>query len=456
MTSRFSIACRLAAMFAFTAAVVFGSVAMLLYHVLSDSVRGQIETELTLQHVLTGPWLAERDTVDDWIVIRNKLDGMQAAGQMRYWILSDDPRWRHGDSMPVKASAIPGDNTLKVVHDDQTKRLWSLMARTIPGLGERPAVRFVIALDSTSYMHTKEHVTDILRVASTLGILLVAILGYWITKLGLRPVRRLSREANALPPHDPRQRLSTHCAPPEIRELAASFNNSLARREAAWRQLEGFNADVAHELRTPLTNLIGQTQVALRQPRSVEELQDLLVSNLEELDRMSNIVNDMLFLSCAENDNRASELSSISLREEAGKTVEYLEDAFSERGIAVTVQGDAQVLADRRLFHRALGNLLSNSARYAHTGSTVTVDLLAEGKFATVKVSNHGDPIPPEQQARLFERFYRADTARTLSGAHHGLGLSIVRAVARMHGGDAFVTSEDGINTFGFRLLVTP
>ncbi|ARP95056.1 heavy metal sensor histidine kinase [Bordetella genomosp. 13] len=456
MIRRLSIAGRLAAMFAITAAVVFGSVAMLLYHVFTEAVRGQIQGELTYQHVLLDPMLSERGTDEEWRATRGKLNGMQESGRLRYWVLSDDPRWRHGPPLVPKYGELPKDEVVKFVHDTESKRIWCIMARTIQAMGERPAVRFVVALDSTSYLQTKERFTDMMSAASVLGILLVAILGYWITKLGLRPLRRLSSQASALPPHDPRQRLGVHGAPPEILELAASINHSLERREAAWLQLEGFNADVAHELRTPLTNLIGQTQVALSQRRSMDEMQDLLASNLEELERMSSIVNDMLFLSCAENDNRAAELSHISLREEAEKTAEYLEDSLAERQMTLVLRGDAEAVADRRLFHRALANLIANSARYAHARSTVTVSISVEQQHAVVAVTDQGDPIPPEQQHRLFERFYRADAARTRSGAHHGLGLSIVRAIARMHGGDVLVKSENGMNTFGFRILMAP
>ncbi|WP_144639261.1 heavy metal sensor histidine kinase [Bordetella genomosp. 13] len=455
MIHRISIAGRLAAMIAITGAVVFGSVAMLLYHVLDEAVRNQIRGELTLQHTLLDPLLSSRDSLDDWGVVHTKLNGMQENGRIRYWILSDDSRWRHGATPRLQQDEALRDEVVQTMHDS-SDRIWCMLSRTIEARGQRPDVRFVVALDSTSYLHTRDRFMYMMRVACGTGILMVAILGYWITRLGLSPVRRLSRQANALPPHDPTQRLAVGNAPAEIRELGVSINHSLERREAAWRQLEGFNADVAHELRTPLTNLIGQTQVALSQPRQADELQDLLASNLEELERMSGIVNDMLFLSSAENGTRAAELSDISLREEAEKTVEYLEDSFSERRMQVVLRGDAQVCADRRLFHRALANLLSNSARYADAPSTVTVAIARDGDHATVQVSDHGDAIPAEQQARLFERFYRADAARTRSGAHHGLGLSIVRAIARMHGGDVFVSSENGVNTFGFRMLLKP
>ncbi len=128
----------------------------------------------------------------------------------------------------------------------------------------------------------------------------------------------------------------------------------LVRQEVAWRQLESFNADVAHELRTPLTNLIGQTQLGLARRRSQDELEELLGSNLEELERMTSIVNDMLFLSHA--GEHASQLTQVSLREETLKTAEYVEPSFAEKQLSLDVQGDVTAHIDRRLFHRSLAN----------------------------------------------------------------------------------------------------
>jgi two-component system heavy metal sensor histidine kinase CusS len=331
-----------------------------------------------------------------------------------------------------------------------------LLVETIAAMGSRPELRFIVGLDSTPFMKTLDHFTKTLILTSALGVVLVALLGYWIARFGLAPVRRLSRQANSLPPGDSKQRLDTEALPGELQELAVSFNGALARQEAAWCQLEGFNANVAHELRTPLTNLIGQTQVALAHGRDVNELQDLLQSNLEELERMGTIVNDMLFLAGAESGQRATELSDVSLCEEASKTVEYLEPVLHDKQLNVVIQGDMRVRIDRRLFHRSLANLIQNAARYAVPTSTITVSLVSHGMQAEVSVSNAGEPIENVHLERLFERFYRADAARARSDAHHGLGLSIVRAVASMHGGRVFAHSKDGVNTFGFSLTSQP
>ncbi|TDN47192.1 histidine kinase/DNA gyrase B/HSP90-like ATPase [Buttiauxella sp. JUb87] len=153
---------------------------------------------------------------------------------------------------------------------------------------------------------------------------------------------------------------------------------------------------------------------------------------------------------CLKRSNKhASQLTQVSLREETLKTAEYVEPSFAEKQLHLDVEGDVTAHIDRRLFHRSLANLLENSARHSLFGSTVTIRLSEKNNQACIEVSNPGDPIAPEHLHRLFERFYRVDTSRARSDTHHGLGLSIVRAVAIMHQGDVFARSEGGINTFG-------
>lgn len=237
-----------------------------------------------------------------------------------------------------------------------------LLVKTIPANGERPELRYVVAIDSTPYMGTLDAFTRTLLIIVALGVLIVALLGYVVSRIGLRPVGMLSQQAQHLAPGDHGQRLNTCALPEELQQLASSFNGVLERQEIAWRQLESFNADVAHELRTPLTNLIGQTQLGLSRRRSQDELEELLGSNLEELERMTSIVNDMLFLSHAHAGEHASQLTQVSLREETLKTAEYVEPSFAEKQLSLEVQGDVTAHIDRRLFHRSLANLLENSA----------------------------------------------------------------------------------------------
>ncbi|KJU80604.1 heavy metal sensor histidine kinase [Ectopseudomonas chengduensis] len=448
-----SIARRLALMFALAAILITSTSAVLLRCSLKQSLDEQMHNELILRHSVLDPLLSKYESPEDWVGVHQKLDTLTPSDErVLYWVLSDDSNYSYGGAMPDGQARSQQPDGFSVMDMPDHHCPMVLLTKTIPAMGSRPELRFIVGLDSTPFMGTLGNFTRALIFTSALGIALAALLGYWVSRLGLRPVRRLSNQANSLPPGDSKQRLETEALPSELQELAVSFNGALARQEAAWCQLEGFNANVAHELRTPLTNLIGQTQVALVHDRDLNELQDLLQSNLEELERMGAIVNDMLFLAGAESGQRATELSDVSLYEEASKTVEYLEPVLFDKHLNVVIEGDMRARIDRRLFHRSLANLLQNAARYADPGSTITVSLVSNGMQAEVSVSNVGEPIDSEHLEHLFERFYRADAARARSDAHHGLGLSIVRAVASMHGGRVFARSEAGCNTFGFSL----
>lgn len=451
-----SIAIRLAVMFALASVAIVAVSALILRQSLHDSLRKQMHQELQFRHSLIVPYITARESLADWSTVATKLANWTTVegGHTHYWILSDDPRYQVGGKPLEGVDWAKLPNGFSRIPKEPCSIY--LLITEIPANGDRPTVRYVAALDSTPYMGTLEAFTRAMILISIVGVLFVALLGFLVARVGMRPVNHLSQQAHKLAPGNRGQRLDTTTLPVELQALAESFNGVLDRQEIAWNQLESFNADVAHELRTPLTNLIGQTQLGLARQREQHELEDLLQSNLEELERMTSIVNDMLFLSHAQAGEHATQLSEVSLREEAVKTADYLEPSFVEKSLTITIEGDVQARIDRRLFHRALANLLGNSARHAHSASEVTVTLKQENGFALISVANKGEQIDAHHITRLFERFYRVDASRTRSDMHHGLGLSIVRAVALMHRGDVFATSQDGINCFGFSMAVTP
>lgn len=454
-----SISVHLALMFALSALLIVSVIGILLRSSLHDSLQKQMHNELLFRESLMSPWITARTSADGWSTLANKFTVLtnSEGERVRYWIVSDNPRFSMGGTPPVGvqwSSLREGFN--KVPGASEGACSLFLLVKTNPANGERPALRYIVAIDSTPYMGTLEAFTRTLLIIAALGVFIVALLGYMVSRIGMRPVRTLSQQAQHLAPGDHGQRLDTTELPAELKQLASSFNGVLDRQEIAWRQLDSFNADVAHELRTPLTNLIGQTQLGLSRRRSHDELEELLGSNLEELERMTSIVNDMLFLSHAHAGEHASQLTQVSLREETLKTAEYVEPSFAEKQLALDVEGDVTAHIDRRLFHRSLANLLENSARHSPSNSTVTVRLSEKDNQACVEVSNPGEPIASEHLHRLFERFYRVDTSRARSDTHHGLGLSIVRAVAIMHRGDVFARSENGINTFGLTFAKQP
>ncbi|MBS0339488.1 MAG: heavy metal sensor histidine kinase, partial [Proteobacteria bacterium] len=242
----------------------------------------------------------------------------------------------------------------------------------------------------------------------------------------------------------------------EIAPWIVQFNAVLDRAEQAYAQLESFNADVAHELQTPLTNLIGTVEVELARPRAPEELEEALLSALEEARRMSEIVADMLFLTRADRGAVARRSAPLSLAQQAWTVVEFHEAMLESTGQQVQVSGDAQLPIDAGLVRRAMSNLLGNACRYAVPGSPISIVIERQADAAWVRVLNRGEPIAPDVLPHLFERFFRAERSRTDSSHHHGLGLAIVSAIARMHGGQTRASSQAGVTEVAFSLAVPP
>jgi two-component system heavy metal sensor histidine kinase CusS len=287
---------------------------------------------------------------------------------------------------------------------------------------------------------------------------LVAAGARWHVRHGLIPLRELAAQTRAISARDLHRRLALVDPAEELLPWIEQFNALMQRLEGAYAQLEGFNADVAHELRTPLTTLIGQTELALSRERSVDSLRDTLVSNLEEMQRLAGMVNDMLFLSQADRGAVARRGRPASLAALAHQVVEFHEATLEDAGLALRVQGDATAAVDEPLFKRALSNLLGNATRFARRGSTVLIHIAARADGqAQVVVMNSGEPIDPKSLPRLFDRFFRADASRCCDGeTHHGLGLAIVAAIARMHDGHTVAESQGGFTSVGFTLATTP
>ncbi|MDP1902612.1 MAG: heavy metal sensor histidine kinase [Rubrivivax sp.] len=296
-----------------------------------------------------------------------------------------------------------------------------------------------------------------LLAAALTGTALVSAGGFVLVRLGLRPVRELVEQTRRLAADTLHQRLDGSGQAEELEPLITQFNELLGRLAQAYEQLEGFNADVAHELCTPLATLISGSELALRKARSADELREVLGSNLEELQRVASIVQDMLFLSQADRGSSARRVATPSLAAVARQVAEYHEAALDDAGLRLEVSGDAAGDFDVPLLQRALSNLVANATRYADRGTTIRITIDAPGRDEVkLVVVDRGVTIEPEHLPRLFDRFFRSDRARSDADQNHGLGLSIVAAIARMHGGRTFASSADGVTAIGMALLRVP
>ena len=314
------------------------------------------------------------------------------------------------------------------------------------------SIQALLSLDASEDDRVLKRLAQTLIAAALAGAVVIAIGGYTLVQIGLEPVRDLSSQIQALEADNLHHQLDGSAQPDELVPLVFHVNGMLERLHTAYDQLEAFNADVAHELFTPLATLMGSTEIALRKARDVETLRDVLGDHLEDLQRMSMIVQDMLFLSQADRGAEARRESVDSLARLVNAVADLHEAAIEDAGLQLQVDGDAACAVDIRLLQRALSNLIGNATRHALPQSTIVVKINRHDAEVALRVVNQGNTIPDEHLPYLFNRFYRVDSARTEAVRNHGLGLAIVSAIARMHRGRTLAESRDGVTSIGFVL----
>lgn len=450
-----SIALRLSGMFTLVALVVFLLIGGALYQQVDKGLGLLPEAELDARYSVLESALNRFGTPEHWVKINAKLKLLgEEDKRIRFWVVSGDPGYEYGQPDAAIRAFAQGPLGMHDLQLPDHPYPLKVLLTELPAKDQRPPLRFMIGIDTETFHETQHNLLIALIGLAIVGVLMASALGYWVARIGLKPLIKLSHEAQRLAPPLRAGRLRLSPLPPELEQFVDSFNSTLERVEQAYSRLESFNADVAHELRSPLTNLIGQTQVALTRGRSAEHYFEVLQSNLEELERLRSIINDMLFLASADQGNKATKLTSTSLADEVATTLEYLDFILEDAQVQVRVSGDALVQIEVAHLRRALINLLSNAVQHTGPGQVIEVRIEVEEHQVSIGVANPGSPIASEHLPRLFERFYRVDASRSNSGNNHGLGLAIVKAIALMHGGDVFVRSDRGMNTFGIYLPV--
>jgi signal transduction histidine kinase len=279
------------------------------------------------------------------------------------------------------------------------------------------------------------NLAGVLLVGGPLALLLASVAGYLLTGAALRPVEAMRRRAESISAADADQRLPAAAANDELGRLGRTLNEMLARIDASMQRERAFVSDASHELRTPLTILRTELELIGRERRTGNALQSAVASAIEETDRLSQLAEDLLLLSRADDHQLAIAPGRLSatelLRSAADRARRHPQSA--EKRIHVEERADAEVLADRDRAGQAIDNLLTNALRHAQT--QVELSLRSNGAFVELHVTDDGPGFPTEFLPRAWERFARADAARAEDGA--GLGLAIVRAIASAHGGEA-------------------
>ncbi|HVV70911.1 MAG TPA: heavy metal sensor histidine kinase, partial [Verrucomicrobiae bacterium] len=313
---------------------------------------------------------------------------------------------------PVQATAIPAAGTRWSSPGGSVFLLMSALSPT--GAAGKGDWTLQVALD----VSPDESVLASYR-WTFMGVLLVGAVfaagaGVFIARKGMEPLTDIAKTAHGITASHLHERIAASRWPAELRELAGAFDAMLDRLEASFTRLSQFSADLAHELRTPINNLRGEAEVALARPRSAEEYQQILASSLEECERLSRMIDGMLFLARAENPDSALERVPVDAQKEVKAVLDFYEALAREQDVRLVAEGGGSLRGDPDLFRRALSNLLTNALQHTPAKGTIRVSIRQVNDGTTrVEVRDNGSGIAAEHLPRIFDRFYRVDRSRS-------------------------------------------
>ncbi|WDB49389.1 heavy metal sensor histidine kinase [Escherichia albertii] len=276
-------------------------------------------------------------------------------------------------------------------------------------------------------------------------IILCSVLSPILIKTGLRDIKKLCGVTENMNYNDISEPVETSSLPGELKPLGQALNKMHQALVKDFERLSQFADDLAHELRTPINALLGQNQVTLSQTRSLSEYQKTIAGNIEELENISRLTENILFLARAQKSNVLINFELLSLKREVENLIDYLEYLSDEKDIHFKIDCDRQIHADKILLQRMLSNLIVNAIRYSPEKSLVYIaSFLDENSYLNIDIASPGARI--NEPEKLFRRFWRGDNSRHSVG--HGLGLSLVKAIAELHGGSATYHYINNNNVF--------
>lgn len=275
-------------------------------------------------------------------------------------------------------------------------------------------------------------------------LLVSGAVGWFLADRAIRPFGHLATSAGRITALNLGEPIASPHTGQEVQRLVTAFNEMGDRLNQSFQQLRRFNADVAHELRTPLAILRGETELALSTSSTADDLRAVLSSNMEEIDRLTELVNQMLVLSEAESGGQVMAKEEFGLNDVLEDLVEQIRPLASMRGITFRDEPfpDMLMAGDELWMRRAILNVLDNAIKYSSDNGVIEVRCRVDGAMARVEIRDYGIGIAPADLPRVFDRLYRADPARNRASGGLGLGLSLVKWVIEAHGGNVRLWSE--------------
>jgi len=272
--------------------------------------------------------------------------------------------------------------------------------------------------------------------------------GYTLARRALAPVDHMAEQARLITAERLKERLPVDNPKDELGRLATVFNQTLMRLESSFEQMRRFTSDASHELRTPLTAMRSVGEIGLRGRREASDYREIIGSMLEEVDRLSLLVDRLLTLSRADSGESMLSRDRVDLAELAEEVTAQLDVLAEEKQQSLTVEaaGPTLCLGDRMVLRQALLNLVDNAIKYSPVAGRIAVRVSTSvNGMAVLDVSDTGPGIPLDLRPRVFDRFYRADRSRSReNGGGTGLGLSIARWAVEVNGGQLTLESSEG------------
>ena len=441
----FTIGARLTAWYSLILAVSLALFGALAYVAISHSMRATVDAELRQRAQ------AVRD------IINEDAPSGEAALQDEFRELIDSQgagaRLRVAYSGGGVVFASPGlKQPIEYKQERSAVRPFSVFIRgerfrflreTVEAGGGRYDIEVAASLEA--FDSSLEQFRGLLYAAGPIFLILAALGGYWLSKRALAPVDQITQAAHSIGGQNLSRRLAVPRTSDELERLADTLNEMLSRLEAAFQRITQFTADASHELRTPISVMRANAEITLRKSRTEPEYREALSKILDETEKVTRLIEQLLLLARADSGSAVLQMTRSDLNvamqnacrgARAFAEAKHLNFSQAMPASPVWVQGDSASL--ERLFTI----LLENAVQYTPSGGEIEVRLDAEDGFAVANVRDTGTGIAKEDIGRVFDRFYRADRARSRESGGTGLGLAIGRWIAEAHHGEIRVESE--------------
>ena len=340
-----------------------------------------------------------------------------------------------------------------------------LRMMTLPVIENKRVTRFVQIASSLEDVEDALHKLFLILVITVpLALLIASVGGQFLANKALKPVDQITQTARRITSQNLNQRIPPPRVRDEISRLIETFNEMISRLDQSFQQIKQFSSDASHELKTPLTIIKGEIEVALRRERTGNEYEQVLKSNLEEINRMSKIVDDLLMLSKTDIGEMRVNWADVNLTEMVSEVVDQVKILADSKRLQIRTSGpreEIHILADGLRIREVLLNLIENGIKYTEEGGSIHIAVEKNGQSgkgnggsagletvpmgsARIVVSDTGIGIAVEDREKIFDRFYRVDKARSRDEGGTGLRLSICKWIVEAHQGQISVESELG------------